>query len=248
MPYLRRFLLPWSPSACSNRGPTYPHGPLLATSLYFLMRLYTQMVRGMLWVCICPAEGLGPECAHVGFVHYSAPNFTRSCILSNCPPYMGWNRAVLGSDAWVSRAQAVSLCASSGLPAQQGILRRFFWFRAWTSLSMSIFWVPTRLNPANPPSRLSAFVSREEALHAAYGWYAARRELGFCYPDLQNVPVGFPTFHFCRFRFFLFDRFWGSLLALGLHCACLGASFAGSFCLCGYSSRLAYTHQVKGRW
>ena len=98
--------------------------------------------------------------------------------------YMGWNRAVSESESWVSRAQA---CVQRPARPTKG-LAPFFLVPCLDIPVHDIFWVPTRLNPVDPPSRLSTFVSRKEALHAAHARYAAWRELGFCYPNLQNVP------------------------------------------------------------
>ena len=71
--------------------------------------------------------------------------------------FMGWSRAYLGCDSFVARAQATSLRASTALSTQQRILRRFFWFRSWTRLRMSVFGVSTEQNPVDPPSRAFDF-------------------------------------------------------------------------------------------
>ena len=44
--------------------------------------------------------------------------------------FMRWDRAYLGSDSSVARAQATSLRASTELHVQQRMLCRFFWFRS----------------------------------------------------------------------------------------------------------------------
>ena len=104
------------------------------------MQLYTRMVRGMLWVYICPGGGGVRSRVCPRWVHtLQCAELDAALHTFQLAAYMGWNMAVLGSDSWVSRAQAISVRASSGLPAQHRVLRRFFWFRAWTSLSMSIF-------------------------------------------------------------------------------------------------------------
>ena len=71
--------------------------------------------------------------------------------------FMGWERAHLGSDSFVARAQTTLLC----------ILRRFFWFRSWARVVMTVFWVSTELNLAEPASRAFDFRHRHEVRRGA---------------------------------------------------------------------------------
>ena len=73
--------------------------------------------------------------------------------------FMGWERAYLDSDSFVAHAQAASLRANTALQIQHRILRRFFWFRSWARVVMTVFWVSIELNPADPASRLLLFVT-----------------------------------------------------------------------------------------
>ena len=81
--------------------------------------------------------------------------------------FMGWGKAYLGFDSFVARAQATSLRASTVLQVQQRILRRFFWPRSWSRLVMTIFWVSSELNLADPASCAFDFRSSHEIRRSA---------------------------------------------------------------------------------
>ena len=82
----------------------------------------------------------------------------RSACVSACSIYaLAQGRACFGSDNFVACAQLMNVRASTPLPVQQRILRRFFWFCSWAQLEMSLFWVPSDLNPADPPSKVDDF-------------------------------------------------------------------------------------------
>ena len=103
-----------------------------------------------------------------GFKHWKCPRWIQTLqqaellaiVLSfQLAAFMGWERAYLGSDSFVAQAQATSLRANTALQTQHRILRRFFWFRSWARIVMTVFWVSTELNPANPASRALIFVT-----------------------------------------------------------------------------------------
>ena len=96
---------------------------------------------------------------------------------------------MLGSDSWVSKAQAFSLrvaCPATYLRYRESsvVLSGSVCGRQCLCV---FFWVPTTLNPVNPPSRLSSFSSRKHALRASHERYTAWRGLGFCYPNLKTI-------------------------------------------------------------
>ena len=69
----------------------------------------------------------------------------------------------VGTDNEVGRHQTLRGKASVQLPAQQRILRNLFWLRLWPGLSLSLFRVPTDINPVDPLSRLGSFKSASQA-------------------------------------------------------------------------------------
>ena len=69
----------------------------------------------------------------------------------------------VGTDSEVGRHRTLRGKASVQLPAQQRILRNLFWLRLWLGLSLSLFRVPTDINPADPLSRLGSFKSASQA-------------------------------------------------------------------------------------
>ena len=59
----------------------------------------------------------------------------------------------VGIDNEAVRVQSASLRASTDCPVQLRLLRRIFWLRAWSGLQLSVFRVPSAVNPADPLSR-----------------------------------------------------------------------------------------------
>ena len=90
-----------------------------------------------------------------------------ACDCAQLAAFMDWERAYLGSGSFVARAQATSLRASTALQTQHRILRRFFWFRSWAQVVMTVFSVSTELNPANPASRAFDFRHSHEVRRIA---------------------------------------------------------------------------------
>ena len=106
-----------------------------------------------------------------GYRHWKCPKWIRTLQQAKLlavvrsfqlVAFMRWDTAYLGSDSLVVRAQATSLRASTELHVQQCILRRFFWFRSWSRLVVTVFWVSTNVNPVDPASRVFDFRSCHE--------------------------------------------------------------------------------------
>ena len=111
-----------------------------------------------------------------GYRHWKCPKWIRTLQQAELlaavrnfqlVAFLRWDRAYLGSGSSVARAQATPLRASTELHVQQRIPRRFFWFRSWSQLVMTVFWVSTNMNPADPASRAFDFrCSHEIRRHA----------------------------------------------------------------------------------
>ena len=70
----------------------------------------------------------------------------------------------MGIDNEAVRVQSASLRASTDCPVQLRLLRRIFWLRAWSGLQLSVFRVPSAVNPADPLSRKHEMLSRASML------------------------------------------------------------------------------------
>ena len=70
----------------------------------------------------------------------------------------------VGIDNEAVRVQSASLRASTDCPVQLRLLRRIFWLRAWSGLQLSVFRVPSAVNPADPLSRKHEMLSRASML------------------------------------------------------------------------------------
>ena len=111
-----------------------------------------------------------------GFRHWKCPRWIQTLQQAELlaivrsfqlAAFMGWERAYLGSDSFVARAQATSLRASTAPQTQHRILSCFFWFRSWARVVMTVFWVSTELNPADPASRAFDFRHSHEVRRSA---------------------------------------------------------------------------------
>ena len=94
-------------------------------------------------------------------------------IVVKVASYRGFERIRVGSDSNVARSQINALRASVHANSQQRILRRLFWLRCWSTVSVESFRVPSFLNAADPLSRETGFQSRKQAIAEA----ARRREM-----------------------------------------------------------------------
>ena len=94
-------------------------------------------------------------------------------IVIKLASYRGFERIRVGSDSNVARSQINALRASVHADSQQRILRRLFWLRCWSTVSVESFRVPSLLNAADPLSRETGFQSRKQAVAEA----ARRREM-----------------------------------------------------------------------
>ena len=54
--------------------------------------------------------------------------------------------------------------ASGSCTAQKRVLRWLFWLCGWSGIEVGVFRVPSQLNPADPPLRLSSCVRRSVAI------------------------------------------------------------------------------------
>ena len=90
-------------------------------------------------------------------------------IVHNAGGGRGGNGILLrvGSDSDVGRHQTLRGKANVQLVAQQRILRGLFWLRLWSGLSLELFRVPTKVNPADPLSRIHSFSSASHARREA---------------------------------------------------------------------------------
>ena len=88
-------------------------------------------------------------------------------------PIVVFERIRVVSDSNVARCQINALRASVHADSQQRILRRLFWLRCWSTVSVESFRVPSFLNAADPLSRETGFQSRKQAIAEA----ARRREM-----------------------------------------------------------------------
>ena len=77
-------------------------------------------------------------------------------IVIKVASYRGFERIRVGSDSNVARSQINALRASVHADSQQRILRRLFWLRCWSTVSVESFRVPSFLNAADPLSREKA--------------------------------------------------------------------------------------------
>ena len=102
--------------------------------------------------------------------------------------FMRCPNACLGCDSFVACAQLTNLRASTGLPVQQRILRQFFRSRSWAELEMSVFWVQTDMNPADPPSRADDFWSSHEICGSANDTFRAWQSAQEPFFDYTRVP------------------------------------------------------------
>ena len=71
--------------------------------------------------------------------------------------YKGSRSVAVRVDNDAARAQLSSVSATTACRAQQRILRRFFWLRAWSGVRLHFFGVPSPYNPADPLSRIQDF-------------------------------------------------------------------------------------------
>ena len=94
-------------------------------------------------------------------------------IVIKVASYRGFERIRVGSDSNIARSQINALRASVHADSQQRILRRLFWLRCWSTVSVESFRVPSFLNAADPLSRETGFHSRKQAIAEA----ARRREM-----------------------------------------------------------------------
>ena len=69
----------------------------------------------------------------------------------------------IGTDSEASRYQVIHGHAATPLVAHQRILRRLFWLRTWSRVTIGIFRVASHANPADPLSRLRSFSCKQEA-------------------------------------------------------------------------------------
>ena len=63
--------------------------------------------------------------------------------------------------------QSASLRASTSSPVQLRLLRRIFWLQECSGLQVTVFWVPSAFNPADPLSRRHQLPSRASMLALA---------------------------------------------------------------------------------
>ena len=81
--------------------------------------------------------------------------------------YRGLHAVNIGFDNDAARAQCASLQALTQCNAQQRILRKMFWLRAWAIVDLARFRVPSACNPVDSLSRVHEFLAREDAIAEA---------------------------------------------------------------------------------
>ena len=81
--------------------------------------------------------------------------------------YKAWRRVAVGFDSLVARSQVLGLRCGTTLAVQNCLLRQLFWWRRWSGVQLAVFYVKSESNPADPPSRLPRFPSREACRRAA---------------------------------------------------------------------------------
>ena len=96
----------------------------------------------------------------------------------------------VGIDNEAVRVQSASLRASTDCPVQLRLLRRIFWLRAWSGLQLSVFRVPSAVNPADPLSRKHEMLSRASMLSLCEQRRVAWGESDLPFDRLrQSVPT-----------------------------------------------------------
>ena len=96
----------------------------------------------------------------------------------------------VGIDNEAVRLQSASQRASTDCPVQLRLLRRIFWLRAWSGLQVTVFRVPSAVNPADPLSRRHQMPSCASMLALAEQRRAAWGESDLPFDGLrQSAPT-----------------------------------------------------------
>ena len=129
---------------------------------------------------VCPRWVRGLQQAEL-FGVYGALKAAVGCRLTS---------VAVGIDNEAVHTQSASLRASTDCPMQLRLLRRIFWLRAWSGVQLTVFRVPSVVNPADPLSREHQMLSRASMLSLAQQRRAAWGESDLPFDSLrQSIPT-----------------------------------------------------------
>ena len=134
-------------------------------------------VDGVLRSYVCPAWVKSLQAAELWAVYLAV----------KVAVYRGVGALAVGTDSMVTQAILRRGRAAVRCDGQQRILRRLFWLYRWSGVQVQTFRVPSRSNPADPPSRLPSFPSRAACARRARALLVRWRERRGEVPGLTGV-------------------------------------------------------------